>query len=197
MQTVYVSYVAKARPHTEYIFNRLEFFNEGMITLMCYLMVVYTGVGDATLISTATLPLALSAFISGVVATVNIGVMILMTIPKLRQKWAARSESKRRVEALKLLAAGKKLKAGELLKPGLAFAWLHPPAPLKPKPSIELATPLAEIAEIVEESKEEPVEEKKEEVDVLVESYEYVDEERILENLKEAFGIKEEPRSRK
>lgn len=96
---------------------------------------------------------------------------------------------------MKLLAAGKKLKAGDILKPGLAFGWLHPPGPPKRKLSLRPETPLAEI---VEESKEEPVEEQKEEQeDVQVESYEYVDEERILENLKDIFGIKEEPRSRK
>lgn len=53
VQTVYVMYIADTKPHSEEIFNCLEFFNEGMISLMCYIMICYTGIGESKLITRA------------------------------------------------------------------------------------------------------------------------------------------------
>lgn len=46
VQTAYIMYVWDQKPHTNHVFNQLELFNESMIILMCYVMVVYTGIGD-------------------------------------------------------------------------------------------------------------------------------------------------------
>ena len=50
IQTAYVSHLFDGELHANDIFNTFEFFNEGMIILMCYIMICYTGIGDSQLI---------------------------------------------------------------------------------------------------------------------------------------------------
>ena len=44
VQLVYVTYIVTSWPHTESIYNKLEFLNEGLIILICYIMIMYSGV---------------------------------------------------------------------------------------------------------------------------------------------------------
>ena len=76
-------YVTDARPHTNDIFNFLEFFNEGMIILMCYVMIVYSGIGPFAEILKSNTPVYFSIGITGLIVAANFGVMIKMTLTKL------------------------------------------------------------------------------------------------------------------
>lgn len=86
---------------------------------MCYIMVVYTGVGNAKFIMESQIPIFLSLAVTVAIVFANFGVMIRMTFVKLKQKLAARAEKK----ALEALNEHKKnYKAKDLIKPGLAYA---------------------------------------------------------------------------
>ena len=95
IQTVYVIYIASTRPHSESIFNLLELFNEGMIILMCYIMICYTGIGDSKLILEDTLPVIISLTITALIVMANFGVLIRMTVKKIKQRSAQKYRDKR------------------------------------------------------------------------------------------------------
>ena len=76
IQTAYILYVSDTKPHTNNIFNQLEFFNEGMIIMMCYVMIVYTGIGPVQEIMKSNTPVYFSMGITGIIAIANFGVMI-------------------------------------------------------------------------------------------------------------------------
>lgn len=95
IQTIYVMYIADTRPHSEETFNILEFFNEGMITLMCYIMICFTGVGPRHYIMQAKTPVYLSLAITVLIVMANFGVLIKMTIAKIKQNKAKKLHEKR------------------------------------------------------------------------------------------------------
>ena len=95
IQTSYVIYVADAKPHTNGIFNKLEFFNEGMIILMCYIMVCYAGIGPIQHIMESQTPIYLSLGVTGLIVIANFGVMFKMTWSKIKEKYAAYIEKKK------------------------------------------------------------------------------------------------------
>jgi len=95
IQTVYLMYIADTKPHSEDIFNILEFFNEGMITLMCYIMVCFTGIGPSHYIMQSKAPVYLSLSITVLIVIANFSVLIRMTIYKLKQKKAKKLQEKR------------------------------------------------------------------------------------------------------
>ena len=43
LQSVYILYIFEARPHNMRIYNRLEFLNEGMLMLLAYVMLIFSG----------------------------------------------------------------------------------------------------------------------------------------------------------
>ena len=86
IQTVYVIYIFDTRPHTVDIFNKLELFNEGMIIFMCYVMIVYCGVGPFKEILKSDTPVYFSIGITGLIVIANFGVMIKMTLSKMKEK---------------------------------------------------------------------------------------------------------------
>ena len=90
IQTAYVLYVTDAQPHTNDIFNKLEFFNEGMIILMCYTMICFSGIGPFAEILKSTTPIYFSVGITGLIVAANFGVMIKMTLGKMKDKWKAK-----------------------------------------------------------------------------------------------------------
>ena len=90
VQTAYVLYVTDAKPHTNDIFNYLEFFNEGMIIFMCYTMICFSGIGPFAEILKSTTPIYFSVGITGLIVVANFGVMIKMTLGKMKDKWKAK-----------------------------------------------------------------------------------------------------------
>ena len=96
VQTAYVLYVTDAKPHTNDIFNYLEFFNEGMIILMCYTMICFSGIGPFAEILKSTTPIYFSVGITGLIVVANFGVMIKMTLGKMKDKWKAKRLKKQR-----------------------------------------------------------------------------------------------------
>ena len=83
IQTVYLIYIMHAMPHTESMFNKLEFFNEGMIILMCYIMFVFAGVGDREILN-SDIPLYFCIGISAIIVAVNVFVMLRLYLQKTR-----------------------------------------------------------------------------------------------------------------
>ena len=90
IQTAYLLYVTDTRPHTVSVFNSLEFFNEGMIILMCYIMICYAGIGPVSQILKSKVPFYISILITAAIVAANFGVMIRMTISKMKQKYKLR-----------------------------------------------------------------------------------------------------------
>ena len=76
VQTLYIIYIFDTKPHTSDVFNKLEFFNEGMIIFMCYVMIVYCGVGYYKDILKSDVPVYFSVGITGLIVIANFGVMI-------------------------------------------------------------------------------------------------------------------------
>ena len=83
---IYVIYVSDTKPHTNDIFNHLEFFNEGMIIRMCYIMICYAGIGPHHAIMKSNTPVYISIGVTGIIVLANFGVMIKMTLSKIRDK---------------------------------------------------------------------------------------------------------------
>jgi len=84
-------YTVHAKPHSESIFNTLEFWNEGMIILMCYIMLVYSGIGSKEPsydILSEKAPQYLALLVTALIVVPNFGVLIKMTIKKAKQKRA-------------------------------------------------------------------------------------------------------------
>lgn len=86
---------------------------------MCYIMVVYTGIGDAKFIMESQIPIFLSLVVTAAIVIANFGVMIRMTYVKLKEKIAARNAKKALVASNE---HKKNYKAKDLIKPGLADA---------------------------------------------------------------------------
>ena len=59
-------------------------FNEGMIILMCYIMICYTGIGDSQKIIEQKFPILLSLMITALIVMANFGVLIRMTLKRIR-----------------------------------------------------------------------------------------------------------------
>ena len=83
IQTAYVLYIFDCEPHTNEIFNTLEFFNEGMIILMCYIMICYSGLGPVQEIMKSSVPFYISILITALIVFANFGAMIKMTLSKM------------------------------------------------------------------------------------------------------------------
>ena len=79
IQTIYVMYVWETKPHTRDIFNKLEFFNEGMIVLMCYIMIGYSGIGSIEYILSSNIQLYISLAMTFFVVIANFCVMFQLT----------------------------------------------------------------------------------------------------------------------
>ena len=83
IQTAYIVYIIHSMPHTESVFNKLEFFNEGLIVLMCYIMFVFAGVGDRELLM-SDIPLYICMAISAIIVIANVSVMIRLYLQKTK-----------------------------------------------------------------------------------------------------------------
>ena len=84
-------YVVYAKPHSEGIFNTLEFWNESMIIVMCYIMLVYTGIGSKEPsydILSEKVPQYLALLVTVLIVVPNFGALIIMTIKKAKRKKA-------------------------------------------------------------------------------------------------------------
>lgn len=87
VQTFYVFYIMHSKPHTENVFNKLELFNELMIILMCYIMLVFSGIGDRDNIIERKEPLVFSVAISAILIIVNLYVMVKLSATRIIQEW--------------------------------------------------------------------------------------------------------------
>jgi len=104
MQTMYMIYIIEAKPHTEDIFIKLEYFNEGLLVMLCYMMFVYTGIVcrgledgscDTKVIFTDKLPLYISCTLTGVIVLGNFIVLIRNSFYKFRIMLRKKKEQKR------------------------------------------------------------------------------------------------------
>ena len=77
-------YIADTQPHTNNIFNWLEFFNEGLIIIMCYIMICYAGIGPVEEILKSSVPITISITITGLMIAANLGVMLKMNYTKIK-----------------------------------------------------------------------------------------------------------------
>ena len=97
LQTAYVMYIVYARPHSEDIFNYLEIWNEGLIIMMCYLMLIYTGMGSQDQsfeVLKIKSPQIVSLVVTFLIILANVGVLVRMTLRKAKQKKAERRQKK-------------------------------------------------------------------------------------------------------
>ena len=79
-------YIADTKPHTSNIFNWLEFWNEGLIIIMCYIMICYAGIGPVEEILESKIPIIISVLITGLMMIANFGVMLSMNFSKIKLK---------------------------------------------------------------------------------------------------------------
>jgi hypothetical protein len=88
VQYCYVAYIITSKPHTDNIFNNLEYFNEFMIIGMIYIMLTYSGIGNRDDIQFSNIPLYITIAIAAIIILVNIAVMIKLTVEKIKRKIA-------------------------------------------------------------------------------------------------------------
>ena len=90
LQTFYMVYILKSRPHTTDIFNYLEFFNEGALITLAYVMLIFSGmtpINDLIANKVAYVVAEWSGIsIAILIAVVNFYVMFRMTYDKMRVK---------------------------------------------------------------------------------------------------------------
>ena len=79
-------YIADTKPHTSNIFNWLEFWNEGLVIIMCYVMICYSGIGPVEEILKTNVPIAISIVIVGLIMAANLGMMLKMNYTKIKNK---------------------------------------------------------------------------------------------------------------
>ena len=101
-----------------------------MIILMCYIMICYAGIGPVHEIMKSKTPVYISIGITGLIVLANFGVMIRMTVNKIKAKYKQRKQKK-------LQAALKSLKLDET----------QPETPVK----VPLKAPLKTVREDSEE----------------------------------------------
>ena len=86
VQTLYLFFILQTKPHTRRIFNHLEIFNEGMIIIMCYIMIVYSGMCSIQSVMKLKQPIYSSITVTCLILLVNFGVMLLISVQKAKQK---------------------------------------------------------------------------------------------------------------
>ena len=77
-------YIAETLPHTNKIFNWLEFWNEGLIVLICYIMICYAGIGPVDEIVKSNVPIAISIIIASLIMAANLSMMLKMNYIKIK-----------------------------------------------------------------------------------------------------------------
>ena len=87
IQSVYLSYIVDTQPHTVSIFNKLEFFNEGLIIVMCYIMISYSGVAPLEKIIGAQVLIYISLGITGLIVIANVFTVVKMSYLKCKMKF--------------------------------------------------------------------------------------------------------------
>ena len=70
-----------------------------MIISMCYIMICFSGIGPLTEILKSKTPIVLSFTITGLIVAANFGVMIRMTLIKIKDKWNNRHVKKAKESA--------------------------------------------------------------------------------------------------
>ena len=82
-----MGYIVSTKPHTNNLFNKLEFFNEGLLILMCYTMIIYSGIGQFNLIIGSPWPILISIVITVLIVVANFFVVIKMNYSKLMKRY--------------------------------------------------------------------------------------------------------------
>ena len=85
IQSIYLWYVNDTRPHTNKIFTRLEFFNEGSLMFLAYIMIAYTDVMPYNA-SKSILAGVMSVAVVILIASANLFVLGYLSFTKLRNK---------------------------------------------------------------------------------------------------------------
>ena len=97
MQTMYIVYIIDSKPHTDNIFIKLEYFNEGLLVLLCYMMFIYTGIVpckveesgynyycNSKAIFTDKIPLYISLGIIAIIVVGNFAILIRNSFLKIK-----------------------------------------------------------------------------------------------------------------
>lgn len=82
IQTFYLKYINHTKPHTQFIFNVLEFFNEGALIILAYVMIGYSEVMPFSS-SENTLAGILSIAIVATICSANLFVLGKLSIEKM------------------------------------------------------------------------------------------------------------------
>ena len=114
IQTVYLAYVHHVKPHSQSLFNNLEFFNEYCLVILGYVMLCFTkimaGVNDTKALDYWSTYIAIA--IIGLMALINLGVMVRITFQKVCLKCKRRKNvqiHKRRLSERSLVKQFSKL----------------------------------------------------------------------------------------
>lgn len=78
-----MAYIIDSKPHDDDIFISLEYFNEGAVVLLCFMMFIYSGIVPGREILTNKIPLYISIGITVLIVVCNFGVMIRNAFKKL------------------------------------------------------------------------------------------------------------------
>lgn len=110
LQSIYLLYIFESRPHSTRLFNRLEFFNEGMLTLLAYVMLIFSGMTPISDLLADKLVYGFAEWL-GVgmalfICVMNFYVMGKLTIDKMKAKMAEKKQKK--LDALLALKAEKR-----------------------------------------------------------------------------------------
>ena len=88
IQTFYILYIFDTTPHTKWIFNRLEFINEGALILLSYVMLVFSGLTPISDLMNNLIAYTVAEWvgigIAIMIAMVNFYVMFKMTWDKIK-----------------------------------------------------------------------------------------------------------------
>ena len=98
LQSVYLLYIFDSKPHNMKIFNRLEFFNEGMLMILAYVMLIFSGMIpiDDLLANESCYIFAewIGIGITLAICVMNFFVMGKMTVDKIKAALAAKKQRK-------------------------------------------------------------------------------------------------------
>ena len=83
ISSAYIAYIWTTRPHTESYYNSIELFNEGMLILVGYLMIPYSGIVPMEHVIKINSLVILALSITGTIVIVNFYIVIQLVIKKI------------------------------------------------------------------------------------------------------------------
>ena len=89
-------YIIDSKPHDEDVFTHLEYFNEGALILLCYMMFIYSGIiANKAIFTENKVPLYISIGITAVIVVGNFIVMFRMSFRKIKMMYLQSKQKKK------------------------------------------------------------------------------------------------------